>query len=94
MALLVQRVTACWSMFSISMCLSSVHPLACPDLMQAGKSPKLQPIIKCMQVEESSAADMAAIHLAAYYSLGKSKERARSLLERVLRQQPDLNQVC
>ena len=46
-----------------------------------------------MQVEESAASDGAALHLAAFYMYTPSKERARVLLERVLRTQPDHAQV-
>uniref|UniRef100_A0A7S0S5T6 Tetratricopeptide repeat-like domain-containing protein n=1 Tax=Chlamydomonas leiostraca TaxID=1034604 RepID=A0A7S0S5T6_9CHLO len=46
-----------------------------------------------LEVEESTASDAAALHLASFYSLTKSKERARGLAERVLRMQPDNGQA-
>jgi len=42
-----------------------------------------------IEIEESTATDTAALHLAAFYSYTRSKERARGLAERVLRTQPD-----
>ncbi len=41
------------------------------------------------QVEERTASDAPCIHLASFYLYTKSKERARGLVERVLRNQPD-----
>lgn len=42
-----------------------------------------------IEVEERTASDAPCIHLASFYLYTKSKERARGLVERVLRNQPD-----
>ncbi|KAL6760145.1 intraflagellar transport protein [Haematococcus lacustris] len=46
-----------------------------------------------LEVEESSASDASLLHLAHLYSLSSSRERARGLVERVLRVQPDNSQA-
>mgnify|MGYP001807057667 CR=1 FL=1 len=42
------------------------------------------------QIEERTASDQPCLHLASFYLYTKSKERARGLVERVLRNQPDM----
>ncbi|KAG2502129.1 hypothetical protein HYH03_000619 [Edaphochlamys debaryana] len=42
-----------------------------------------------LEVEERTAAETPSLHLASWYLYTKSKERARGLVERVLRNQPD-----
>ncbi|GIL85609.1 hypothetical protein Vretimale_13293 [Volvox reticuliferus] len=59
---------------------------------EAAKVPDHDAIIDLqarLEVEERAAADMPCVHLASFYLYTKSKERARGLVERVLRNQPD-----
>ncbi|PNW81978.1 hypothetical protein CHLRE_06g268800v5 [Chlamydomonas reinhardtii] len=43
-----------------------------------------------LEIEERTASDQPCLHLASFYLYTKSKERARGLVERVLRNQPDM----